>query len=162
VTLPSFLVPAVDSWAAFYGDHRLVSATVRFLHLAGIVVGGGSALAADRRTLRSIGSGGLSEAAVGELRATHRAVLPALALVVTTGALMAFSDRHTFFVSPAYWLKMGLFTLLLLNGGLLLAGERAYAAGRPGGARLLRTASAASLLLWFSVLFAGVWLTVAA
>ena len=52
MAFPSFLVPVADSWAAFYGDHRMVSVTVRFLHLAAIVVGGGSALAADRRTLR--------------------------------------------------------------------------------------------------------------
>jgi hypothetical protein len=162
MTLPSFLVPAVDSWAALYGDHRAVSVTVRFLHLAAIVVGGGTALAADRRTLRSIGSGELREAAIAELGAAHRVVVPALALVVATGALMALSDRATFFASTAYWTKMGLVVLLLANGGLLLAGERAYVAGRPTGAGLLRAASGLSLLLWLAVLFAGVWLTAAA
>jgi len=162
MAFPAFLAPAADSWAAFYGDHRVVSVSVRFLHLAAIVVGGGSALAADRRTLRSIGSGALREAAIAELGAAHRVVLPALTLVVATGVLMALSDRNTFFASPAYWSKMGLFVLLLANGGRLLAGERAYVAGRPSGAGLLRAASGLSLLLWLAVLFAGVWLTVAA
>jgi len=160
--LPSFLAPVVESWAAFYGDHAMVSVTVRFLHLAGIVVGGGSAIAADRRTLRSIGSGELRDAAVAELGAAHRVVVPALALVLATGVLMALSDRGTFFASPIYWSKMSLFALLLLNGGLLLVGERAYVAGRPTGAGMLRAASGLSLLLWLSVLFAGVWLTAAA
>lgn len=162
MSFPAFLAPAADSWAAFYGDHRLVSVTIRFLHLTGIVVGGGSALAADRRTLRAIGAGELRAAAVAELSAAHRVVLPALVLVVLTGVLMALSDRDTFFVSPAYWSKMALFVALLANGGLLLAGERSYVAGRPSGAGLLRAASGLSLLLWLSVLFAGVWLTVAA
>jgi len=162
MAFPSFLVPVADSWAAFYGDHRVVSVTVRFLHLSAIVVGGGTALAADRRTLRSIGSGELREAAIAEMGAAHHVVVPALALVVATGGLMALSDRATFFASTAYWTKMGLFVLLLANGGLLLAGERAYVAGRAAGTSLLRAGSGLSLLLWLAVLFAGVWLTVAA
>ena len=162
MAFPSFLVPVADSWAAFYGDHRMVSVTVRFLHLAAIVVGGGSALAADRRTLTSIGSSELRDAAVAELGAAHRQVVPALGLVLVTGVLMALSDRGTFFASPIYWSKMGLFALLLLNGGLLLAGERAYVAGRSVGATLLRAGSGLSLALWLAVLFAGVWLTAAA
>jgi hypothetical protein len=89
-------------------------------------------------------------------------VVPSLAFVVATGVLMALSDRDVFFASPIYWTKLGLFVLLLANGGLLLAGERAFVAGRSPDAGLLRAGSALSLLLWLAVLFAGVWLTVAA
>jgi len=162
MSFPAFLVPAADKWAAFYGDHRLVSVGIRFLHLAAIVVGGGAAIAADRRTLSALGSAERRDAAVADLAGAHRVVVPSLAVVVATGVLMALSDRDTFFASAVYWTKLGLFVLLLANGGLLLAGERSFVAGRTVGARLLRAGSALSLLLWLALLFAGVWLTVAA
>jgi hypothetical protein len=163
MALPSFLQPVVESWAAFYGSHQLVSVAVRFVHLSGIVLGGGTALVADRRTLRALRSGaGPREAALAELAAAHRVVVPALAFVVATGVLMAASDTDTFLNSRLYWSKMGLVTLLLLNGLGLRAAERAASAGSRRGWAALGLASAASLLLWLSVLFAGVWLTVAA
>ena len=163
MALPSFLAPAVESWAAFYGDHQAVSVAVRFLHLAGIVVGGGTALVADRRTLRALRAGdGRREAALAELAAAHRVVVPALAVVVATGVLMAASDTETFLNSRLYWSKMGLVVLLLLNGLGLQAAERAAAAGKPRGWTALGLSSAASLLLWLAILLAGVWLTAAA
>jgi len=161
--LPAFLAPAVESWAAFYGDHQMVSVAVRYLHLAGIVVGGGAALVTDRRTLRALRLGaGEREAALAGLAAAHRVVVPALGLVVATGVLMAASDTGTFFGSRLYWSKMGLVALLLVNGLGLRAAERAAGAGKPTGWTALGLASAASLLLWLVILFAGVWLTVAA
>jgi hypothetical protein len=161
--LPSFLAPAVESWAAFYGDHQAVSVAVRFLHLAGIVVGGGTALLTDRRTLRALRSGDEARGvALVELASAHRVVVPALALVAATGILMAASDTETFLNSRLYWSKMGLVALLLLNGLGLQAAERAAAAGKPKGWTGLGLASAASLLLWLAILLTGVWLTVAA
>ena len=161
--LPSFLAPVVESWAAFYGDHAMVSVTVRFLHLAGIVLGGGTALVADRRTLRALRSGaGVRDGALAELAAAHRVVVPALGVVVASGLLMAASDTETFLNSRLYWSKMGLVALLLLNGLGLQAAERAAGAGRRMGWTALGLSSAASLLLWLAILFAGVWLTVAA
>ncbi len=162
MSFPAFLAPVTDRWAAFYGDHRMISVSIRFLHLAAIVLGGGAAIAADRRTLAAVGSAERRAAAVADLAGTHRVVVSSLAVVVATGVLMALSDRDTFFASTVYWAKLGLFVLLLANGGLLLAGERSLAAGRPSGPGLLRAGSALSLLLWLAVLFAGVWLTVAA
>lgn len=161
--LPAFLASPVEAWAAFYGDHQMVSVVVRYLHLAGVVVGGGTALVTDRRTLRALRLGAAERgAALAALATAHRVVVPALAVVVATGALMAASDTGTFLGSPLYWSKMGLVTLLLLNGLGLRAAERAAGAGRPKGWAALGLASAASLLLWLGTLFAGVWLTVAA
>ena len=71
------------------------------------------------------------------LDASHRVVVPALAVVVTTGLLMTASDTDTFFGSRLYWSKMGLVGLLLLNGLGLLAAERAIAGERPKGWRWL-------------------------
>jgi hypothetical protein len=163
MTLPAFLQPAVESWAAFYGGHQVVSVAVRYLHLAGIVLGGGTALVADRRALRALRSGdGERRAALAEVTAAHRVVVPALAVVVATGVLMVASDTDTFLNSRLYWTKMGLVTLLLLNGLGLQAAERAAAAGKPKGWTALGVTSAASFVLWLAILLGGVWLTVAA
>jgi hypothetical protein len=163
MALPTFLASALESWAGFYDHHQMVSVTVRYLHLAGLVVGGGTALAADRQILKAARSGPAQRAVVlAALGASHRVVVPALALMVATGALMTASDTGTFLGSRLYWSKMGLVTLLLLNGAGLVAAERAASRERPGGWGWLGLTSATSLVLWLAILFAGVWLTVAA
>ncbi len=161
--IPQLLAPLVERWASFYDHHHAVSVGVRYLHLVGLVTGGGTALAADRRVLGALRAEPARQAAVAaELRASHRVVVPALALVMATGALMTASDTGTFFSSRLYWAKLGLVALLLLNGLALLAAERAFERGRTASWSRLGMASAASLLLWLAILLAGVWLTVAA
>jgi hypothetical protein len=163
MALPAFVASAVESWADLYASHPMVSVAVRYLHLAGLLVGGGTALATDRRVLAAGRRAPAERAAtLAALAAAHRVVAPALALVVTTGLLMTAADTGTFLASPLYWSKMGLVGLLLLNGVLLLAAERGAVDGRPRGWTWLTVASAASLGLWLAILFAGVWLTVAA
>ena len=163
MALPAFVTSTVESWSDFYGHHQLVSVAVRYLHLAGLLVGGGTALAADRQVLGAARSGSEARSGVASaLDASHRVVVPALAVVVTTGLLMTASDTETFFGSRLYWSKMGLVGLLLLNGLGLLAAERAIAVERPTGWRWLGLTSAASLVLWLTILFFGVWLTAAA
>jgi hypothetical protein len=163
MSLPAVIQSAIDSWADLYGNHQLVSVTVRYLHLAGLVVGGGTALAADRQVLRGARSGAsMRSGVVSAVHAAHRVVVPALAVIVATGLAMTLSDTETFLVSPLYWSKMALVGLLLLNGLGLVAAGRAVAGERPRGWRWLSLTSAASLLLWLGTLFAGVWLTVAA
>jgi hypothetical protein len=159
--LPHAVGAAMAWWATVYSDHRLVSVTVRFLHLAGLVIGGGAAIAADRLVLRAWRSDdGTRQAATAALRRAHRAVVPALVLVVATGALMTLSDTDTFFASPIYWTKMALVVVLLANGGGILIAERV--ADKPGGWRRLALGSAASLALWIVLLFVGTLLTAAA
>lgn len=163
MALPSFLASTIESWAAFYDNHQMASVTVRYLHLAGLLVGGGTALAADRQLLKAIRSGPTERAAtLATVHASHRVVVPALAVVVATGALMAASDTATFLASRLFWSKMGLVGLLLLNGAGLVAAERAASRERPRAWSWLGLASAASLVLWLVILFVGVWLTVAA
>lgn len=163
MAIPAFVASVVGSWADFYGHHQVVSVTVRYLHLAGILLGGGTALVADRRTLAAARAHDEERARRRvELAAAHRVVVPALAVVAGTGLLMVASDSDTFLHSRLYWSKMGLVGLLLLNGFGLLAAERAIAGERPKGWRWLGLTSAASLVLWLTILFFGVWLTVAA
>ena len=160
---PAFLASAVASWAAFYDGHHAVSVSVRYLHLVGLVLGGGTALAADRQILKASRSGPEERSAVvTALHASHRVVVPALAVVATTGFLMTMADTDTFFASRLYWSKLGLVTLLFVNGLGLVAAERAIASGRTQSWLGLGIASATSLVLWLAILLAGVWLTVAA
>jgi hypothetical protein len=163
MALPAFLASAVESWAAFYDAHHVVSVSVRYLHLVGLVVGGGTAVATDRQILMSARSVPTERARlVPALHASHRVVVPALAVVVLTGVLMTASDTGTFFASRLYWSKIGLVALLLANGLGLLAAERAVVRERANGWRWLVFVSGVSLVLWLAILFAGVWLTVAA
>jgi hypothetical protein len=159
-----FLAGAVMWWSSLYADHQAVSVTVRFLHLAGLLVGGGTALTIDRHLLGADhrdADGRLS--ALAFAASAHRIVVPSLALMALTGMLMAAADLETFRASRLFWIKMGIVGLLLSNGALLMLAERA-AAGRTAGRpwTLLRMLSGASLVLWLSALLAGTWLTVAA
>jgi hypothetical protein len=163
MALPAFLAGPVNSWAAYYEAHRMVSVAVRWVHLGGLIVGGGTALAADRHVFAGARAGaGPREASLAELDGSHRVVVPALALVVLTGLLMTASDTATFLNSRLYWMKMGLVALLLLNGTGLLAAERAAKRGRVSGWSWLALVSGVSFVLWLVILFFGVWLTAAA
>ena len=160
----AFAWDALAWWSAVYSDHQAVSVAVRFLHLAGLVVGGGTALVADRHLLATVSGDTLARsAALTMAGASHRIVVPALALMALTGLLMATADLETFLSSRLFWIKMTIVALLLLNGAVLVFTERAAArsAGDRDWARL-RAVSAASVVLWLSALLAGTWLTVGA
>jgi hypothetical protein len=161
---PAFSSDALTWWSALYSDHQAVSVAVRFLHLAALLVGGGTALVADRHLLAVV-SGDLMarDAALALAGASHRIVVPALALMAVTGLLMATADLETFLSSRLFWIKMSIVGLLLVNGVVLVLTERAAAAGTGERTwRRLRMVSLASVVLWLSALLAGTWLTVAA
>ena len=165
MTHPGFLSGAIDAWAAFHGDHQMVSLSVRYLHVAGLMVGGGTALAADRQLMAARRAGPAAQAAaLAWLRGSHRVVVPALLAIGLSGLLMTASDTGTFLVSRIYALKVGLVALLVLNGiGLLAAGRAASSPTRAAqGWRWLGIVSVVSLLLWLAIPFVGLWLTVAA
>ena len=156
---------ATTAWAVYYSDHQMVSLAVRYLHLAALVVGGGTALAIDREVLQSARAGDRDcrGAALAVLHGSHKVVVPALTVVVVSGMLMAAADWSTFVESRLFWIKMGTVGLLLANGAGLVAAERAYAHhGRTGAWHRLVAASGASILLWLIILWMGAWLTVAA
>ncbi len=159
--VPAIVSEAVESWSAFYSDHRMISVAIRYLHLAGIVIGGGTAIAADRAVLRAgrgVDPGG--QAVLALLARAHRVVIPALAVVVTTGAMMTAADISTYSASPVYRTKMALVAILLFNGWSLMNAERRVAAGA-GWSALVMT-SRISLVLWLAILLMGTMLTVTA
>ena len=152
-------------WSAYYADHQMVSLVIRYLHVAALMIGGGSALAIDRVVLGSARarSDERRRAALVALRGSHGVVVPALGIVTISGILMAAADWTTFAASWLFWIKMVSFVLLLLNGAALVAAERAFAnSGDVARWRRLVAASGVSCLLWLLVLWFGEWLTIAA
>jgi len=164
------LEDAVQPWASAYSDSTALSTTVTALHLIGMLVGGGLAIAADRATLRiSHELPGERERHLGELRAVHRPVLIALSLLFITGLGMIASDVNTFINSPVLWVKLALVALLVVNGVILERTEtRLRRNGGPDDGPApdlwgrLRAAAIASITLWIATLVAGTVLQSAA
>lgn len=152
-------------WSAYYSDHQMVSLTIRYVHVAALMIGGGTALAIDRVVLGTARrrTDDRRHAAMTALSGSHSVVVPALVIVAISGVLMTAADWSTFEASRLFWIKMVLFALLLVNGGALVAAERRYAsnAGIEKWRRVI-LASGASVLLWLVILWIGEWLTVAA
>ena len=152
-------------WQQLYSDSAVVSIAITALHLIGMLVGGGLAIAADRATLRiAEEKPGERERHLGELNAIHRPVLVALSLLFVTGVLMIASDVTTFLGSPILWLKLGLVALLVINGVVLERIEtslrRADSPSELWGR--LRLAAICSIALWIATLVVGTTLVSAA
>ncbi|MGZ8414141.1 MAG: hypothetical protein ACXWZS_17985 [Gemmatirosa sp.] len=166
------LAEAAAPWQSLYSDSAVVSSAVLFAHLGALVIGGGMAIAADRATLR-LGAPSSTDAEplaaararhALELRALHRPVLTALAMMLGSGVLLALADIEEFATSRVFWLKLALVVLLLANGARLARAERSinavgHDAPVDAGWRALRAASIASLVLWIATVLAGVVLT---
>ena len=149
----------IGRWAQLYSDQKMVSAGVTYVHLAGILLGGGLAVASDRASLQlnPDRTADVSQQ-LDRLYDVHRLVLGGLGLTITSGLLMLLADLPTFLPSVLYWTKMALVASLLGNGYLRLRAERALREGREAWTTFYRT-SAASLVLWFLILLAGAFLT---
>ena len=52
--IPDALAGAIQAWADFKADHRVVSRGLSVLHLSGILLGGGTAIAIDRAVRRAV------------------------------------------------------------------------------------------------------------
>lgn len=149
-------VTVVETWSSLYSDSAPLRTAVSFAHVGGLMVGGGCAIAADRTVLMAGRSGNEHRLFfLASLRTTHRVVLGALALVVFSGALLLGADLDAYLESSAFWIKMGLFAVLLANGVLVIRAERRAQHGDADGWRALRLASIASLLLWLATTLAG-------
>jgi len=150
-------------WNALYSDSTLVSTTVTTVHVLALLTAGGLAIAADRMTLRANAAD--AARAAQEVRSVHRPVLIALAVLFVSGVALAAADVETFLVSPLFWVKMGLVTLLLVNGLGLARAEtrfRRSPEAQPVHWRRLRTHAWASLVLWGATTIAGTVLVNAA
>jgi hypothetical protein len=156
VAAPEVLLHATRGWARLYADSTLVSTGVTYVHLAGLLLGGGAAVAADRETLKAARE---AEPARSDhlafLHAVHPIAIAGLALLALSGAAMLLADLETFWGARAFWIKMSLIVLLLANGLLMRQAERMARALPERAWRQLRATSLASLGLWFAILLAS-------
>mgnify|MGYP001557706894 CR=1 FL=1 len=155
---------ALAPWQSLYNNSKLLSTSVVGAHLIALLFGGGYAVAADRFTFRALRAGEAERTKqLAELHAVHRPVLIALALSFVSGVLLAAADVKTFATAPAFWVKLALVALLMVNGGVLTLTESklrqwvpsASAASSPMWGRL-RVFTICSVTLWTATLIAGV------
>jgi len=160
----SLLASVITAWSSYYSDHQLLSVTIRFFHITGLVLGGGAGLWTDWRILRTAQTGtSEKEAVIKLLSRAHVYVIPWMIVLVGTGVLLTAADTAAFFVSRVFWVKISMVVLLVLNGiALLLLENRARQDGVNAVWSKLVLTSFLSALLWQTTLFAGTLLTVAA
>jgi Na+/H+-translocating membrane pyrophosphatase len=139
-----------------YADHTPISAGVMFVHLAGLLLGGGAAVAADRGTLRAAREPEPARADhLAFLGTVHGIAVTGLAMLAVSGVAMLLADLERFWTATAFWVKMSLVALLLANGLLMRLAERRARTRPAGGWRPLKATSIASLVLWLAILLAS-------
>ena len=144
------------TWASFFANHPMVRTLIGFIHVGGLLAGGGCAVYADRAVLAASRLGQADRAAqLQALKSTHRVVTGGLAFIIVSGLLLFASDSDTYLYSKLFWTKMGLTALLLANGGLLIRAERRAENGDARGWPGLVMTSVTSLVLWFLTTLAG-------
>lgn len=157
--MQGFVTNALETWASLYANHGLIRTMIGFMHIGGLIAGGGCAIAADRITLMNMKREATTRAAqLDVLRNTHRFVILSLIIVTMSGFLLFAADSETYIYSKLFWTKMGLFALLLANGVLLVSAERKAARGDARGWNRLMASSIASIALWSITTLAGVGL----
>ncbi len=154
------LARLAQPWASLYGDRPALQTTILFLHLAGIFLGGGFAMATDRDTFIAVRAARLSGQIrhLGRLRTIHKPVILGLVLALASGFLLFAADVEHFGRSGVFWLKMGLLAVLLGNGYFLKRTEETLSTGKQDSPLLwnrLWKISAASMALWLAVILAG-------
>jgi hypothetical protein len=162
-SLVETVTKVAEPWKNVYDDSKVLETAVVFVHLAALLIGGGIALASDRATLRAARDDAAARARqLAELGLTHRIVIPSLAVAFVSGVALFLTDVETFAGSAAFWIKMALVALLMLNGLLMTRTESLLRRAPDGGAApwaRLRTTALASGVLWLATLLAGVALT---
>jgi uncharacterized membrane protein len=146
----------IESWVSLYANHAALRTGIEFMHIGGLVAGGGCAITADLATITAGRDGPAARTAQLQLlERTHLIVVLGLVALVMSGLLLFGADVQTFLYSRIFWLKMGLMVLLLINGLLLLRGERQVQRGELHAWRRLHYTAVASLALWFLTTLAG-------
>jgi hypothetical protein len=145
-----------DTWASIYSNSAALRSAISFAHIAGLVGGGGCALAADRATLRAFRHAPEAVAReVHHLHGVHGIVLTGLGVVIISGVLLMLADLDSYLVSPTFWIKMGLVVALVVNGSVLVRSALRTESGDSRARDALRWASIASIVLWFATTLVG-------
>lgn len=160
ITPPSALVDLLKPWSDFYGHSKLAATVVVFVHIGGLLLGGGIAITNDRAMLRAL-KRPVEERWYQrhELAAAHRWVITGIVLIALSGAALVTADIETFWGSPIYWTKMALVVALLVNGLLMTRAEASLDHDDEEGAhgwRALHRTAVVSLGLWFCITALGI------
>ncbi|HEX3703057.1 MAG TPA: hypothetical protein VHU82_07000 [Vicinamibacterales bacterium] len=146
----------IASWGSLYANHAALRTAVEFTHIGGLLAGGGCAITADLATLTVVRAGAdARRPQLQLLQRTHRLVVFGLVALFVSGALLLAADVETYWFSRVFWLKMGLIGLLLVNGALLVRGEREVRRGSDRAWERLHRTALVSLALWFATTLAG-------
>ena len=159
--VPAALVRWTDSWQHLYSNSKSLEILITFLHIGGLLLAGGLALATDRATLRAIRQAVHDRAQhLDALSSVHQTVLAGLVVTFVSGVMLFLSDVNTFWGSWVFWLKMALIVALLVNGWLMTRAERSLrTTGMSEENRAwthLHNTAAVSLVLWYAITLAGV------
>lgn len=158
---PAELVHLTDPWEKLYSNSKSLEISVTFLHVGGLLLGGGLAVATDTATLRAIRQAVHDRAQhLDALSSAHLIVLAGLVITFISGVLLFLSDVKTFWGSWVFWLKMALIAALLVNGFVMTRAERSLSSDGlreddRAWTHLHRTA-VVSLVLWYAITLAGV------
>jgi hypothetical protein len=159
---PDWLIHLTAPWKELYSNSKGVDTATVFVHLAALLFGGGTAIVADRATLRIREAG--SDAArqvLRDIRVSHRLVMIALSFSLVSGVALAAADIETFLASPIFAIKLLFVAMLVINGAVLTSTESRlgeFELEPQRAARLwarLRLTAWASLVLWTGTVLAG-------
>src|SRR5690349_22175339 len=105
--MPVVVSHVVAWWAALYSGSAVLRTVVSFVHVAGLVGGGGAAISADRATLKATRAHlPVTREQIDAIHNTHRVVIAGLASVIVSGVLLFAADVATYAPSRLFWLKM--------------------------------------------------------
>jgi len=151
------LSQALATWNSYYGNHQALSVTIRYLHLAALLVGGGTALALDREIFGLRRSAPQMRAAtIARLNSAHALVIGSLAFIVASGLLMAAADVETYLVSPTFWIKMALIVALFAAIAFEETNFKKLASGDRTAARRSKLGGVIATVAFLGVLLAAV------
>ena len=159
--VPNELVRWTSSWEQLYSNSKGLEIFVTFLHVGGLLLAGGLALATDRATLRAIRQAVHDRVQhLDALSSVHQTVLIGLTVTFISGVMLFLSDVKTFWGSWVFWLKMALIVALLVNGWVMTRAEKSLRnTGMSEENRAwthLHNTAAVSLILWYAITLAGV------
>jgi hypothetical protein len=143
-----------DAWASIYANSPATRSAIMFAHVGALVVGGGTAIAADLDAMRKLRRAEAANVDFDQLQGTHRLVISCLSIVVASGVALMLADFDSYVASTAFWIKMAVFVALIVNGALLV---RAPNSGGDAARvrRRVRTLIAASVTLWLVTTLLG-------
>lgn len=146
----------LEAWNSFYSSHAAIRTAVGFVHISGLVAGGGCAITADLATIiHARDKEAARSTQLHLLERTHAIVVGGLVALTLSGLLLFAADIPTYLPSRIFWIKMVMFAMLVVNGMLMLAGEKRVARGEPRAWTRLHHRSVTSLVLWGFITLAG-------